>query len=77
MCGGVPCAKPMSNPISDNIMLVGDAAHFINPITGGGIAAAMKSGMFAGQVASEAISAEDYSENFYKDTSLFVKRFYK
>ena len=64
MCGGVPCAKPMSNPISDNIMLVGDAAHFINPITGGGIAAAMKSGMFAGQVASEAISAEDYSENF-------------
>ena len=35
---GAPCAKPMSNPISDNIMLVGDARHFINPITGGGIA---------------------------------------
>ena len=24
-------------------MLVGDAAHFVNPMTGGGIAAAMKS----------------------------------
>jgi len=64
MCGGVPCSKPMSKPISNNIMLVGDAAHFINPITGGGIAAAMKSGMFAGQVASESIIAKDYSELF-------------
>ena len=66
MCGGVPCSKPMTHPICDNVMLVGDAAHFINPITGGGIAAAMKSGMFAGQVASEAIIANDYSENFLK-----------
>ena len=66
MCGGVPCAKPISKPISDNVMLVGDAAHFINPITGGGIAAAMKSGMFAGQVASEAVKQKNASEEFLK-----------
>ena len=66
MCGGVPCAKPISKPISDNVMLVGDAAHFINPITGGGIAAAMKSGMFAGQVASEAVKQNNTSEEFLK-----------
>ena len=76
MCGGVPCAKPLSKPIADSLMLVGDAAHFVNPITGGGIAAAMKSGMFAGQVASEAIQAEDTSEEFLqKYISLCKKDF--
>ena len=64
MCGGVPCAKPLSNPIADGLMLVGDAAHFVNPLTGGGIASAMKSGMFAGKVASESIQKNDISEKF-------------
>lgn len=64
MCGGVPCAKPLKEPISDGLMLVGDAAHFVNPMTGGGIAAAMKSGMFAGQVASESIKNNDTSKIF-------------
>tara|TARA_Y100001936_G_C16009448_1_gene632662 strand:+ start:178 stop:1356 length:1179 start_codon:yes stop_codon:yes gene_type:complete len=64
MCGGVPCSKPMANPIADHLMLVGDAAHFINPITGGGIAAAMKSGMFAGKVAAESIKADNTNEKF-------------
>ena len=62
MCGGVPCAKPLKKPISDGLMLVGDAAHFVNPLTGGGIASAMKSGMFAGQVASESIKNNDISD---------------
>ena len=65
MCGGVPCAKPIKTPISDGLLLVGDAAHFVNPMTGGGIAPAMKSGMFAGQVASEAIKSRDVSKNFF------------
>ena len=61
---GVPCAKPLSKPIADSLMLVGDAAHFVNPLTGGGIAGAMKSGMFAGEVASKAIKAKDTTEKF-------------
>ena len=64
MCGGVPCAKPIKEPISDALMLVGDAAHFVNPMTGGGIAAAMKSGMFAGKTASESIRNNDTSMRF-------------
>ena len=63
MCGGVPCAKPMEKPVADGIMLVGDAAHQINPMTGGGIVAGMKGGWIAGQVAAEAIQNDDYSEN--------------
>tara|TARA_Y100001970_G_C14242701_1_gene865902 strand:- start:2134 stop:3309 length:1176 start_codon:yes stop_codon:yes gene_type:complete len=64
MCGGVPCAKPIKEPISEGLMLVGDAAHFVNPMTGGGIAAAMKSGMFAGKVASDSIKNNDTSIKF-------------
>ncbi len=74
MCGGVPCAKPMEKPIGDGIMLVGDAAHQVNPMTGGGIAAAMKAGWIAGQVAVTAIAKGDYSE---KQLGAYPKRMFK
>ena len=85
MCGGVPCAKPMEKPVADGIMLVGDAAHQINPMTGGGIVAGMKGGWIAGQVAAEAIKKNDYSEEslleypkrMRKDFGKNHERFYK
>ena len=85
MCGGVPCAKPMENPIANGIMLVGDAAHQINPMTGGGIVAGMKGGWIAGQVTAEAIQNNDFSENglinypkrMRKDFGKNHERFYK
>ena len=45
----------IKKPVADNIMIIGDAAHHINPVTGGGITPAMKSGMLGGLVAAEAI----------------------
>ena len=85
MCGGVPCAKPMEKPVAEGIMLVGDAAHQINPMTGGGIVAGMKGGWIAGQVAAEAIKKNDYSEDslleypkrMRKDFGKNHERFYK
>ena len=85
MCGGVPCAKPMEKPVADGIMLVGDAAHQINPMTGGGIVAGMKGGWIAGQVAAEAIKKNDSSEDslleypkrMRKDFGKNHERFYK
>jgi len=74
MCGGIPCPTPMKSPIKNGLMLVGDAAHLINPVTGGGIAPAMKSGMISGQIASEAIKNNDYSEAFLNK---YVKRVFK
>ena len=71
MCGGVPIPKPMKKPISNGLMLVGDAAHQINPMTGGGIESAMQAGSIAGQIAATAIKKSDYSEIFlqaYSDT---------
>ena len=64
MCGGVPVAYPIKKPVRDNVIIVGDAAHHINPVTGGGITPAMKSGMIAGLVASDSIKANDHSEEF-------------
>jgi len=74
MCGGVPCPTPMKSPIKNGLMLVGDAAHLINPVTGGGIAPAMKSGLISGDIAAEAIKNNDYSEVFL---SRYVKRVFK
>jgi len=61
VCGGVVCAKPQKKPIANGVMLIGDAAHQTNPMTGGGIASGMKGGQIAGQVAAEALSNNDYS----------------
>jgi digeranylgeranylglycerophospholipid reductase len=40
-------------------MIVGDAAHQVNPVSGGGIISGMIGGMIAGQVAAEAIEKKD------------------
>ena len=66
VCGGVPCPKPMREPIGEGLMLAGDAAHQVNPMTGGGIISGMKGGAIAGIVASESIKSKDYSKNFLK-----------
>ena len=74
VCGGVPCSKPISEPIGDGVLLVGDAAHQINPMTGGGIASGMKGGQIAGQVATKALSISTFSK---KILSEYPKRMFK
>ena len=44
---------------TDGVLLAGDAAHMINPLSGGGIVNAMKAGRLAGQTAAAAICAGD------------------
>ncbi len=66
VCGGVPCPKPMINPINNGIILVGDAAHQINPMTGGGIASGMCGGKIGGEIAVKALRANDFSKSFLK-----------
>lgn len=59
--GGDPVAGMIKELSGDNILVVGDAAGQVNPLTGGGIISGMTGGMFAGKVASDAIKAKDYS----------------
>lgn len=58
-CGGVP-VHPSSAPlVADGLMIVGDAARMVNPITGGGIKLAMLSGKMAAEVAAGAFRVND------------------
>ena len=59
--GGDPCSGPIDSAIADGVMLVGDAAHQTDPLTGGGILNAMQAGIIAGEVAAKAIDAGDLS----------------
>jgi len=64
--GAIPVNGPLKEPYMDNLLLVGDAGRFVNPITGGGIHTAIITGNLAGQLAVEAIAKEDYSAKFLK-----------
>ncbi|MCX6674139.1 MAG: NAD(P)/FAD-dependent oxidoreductase, partial [Methanothrix sp.] len=55
--GGDPCSGPIDSAIADGVMLVGDAAHQTDPLTGGGILNAMQAGIIAGEVAAKALAA--------------------
>jgi digeranylgeranylglycerophospholipid reductase len=61
IAGGVPCAKTCETLVKNNVMLVGDAGHQVNPVSGGGIISGMIGGMIAGQVAAEAFKQNDLS----------------
>jgi len=50
--------------VSDRVMLVGDAAGFIDPLTGEGIYYAMKSGMLAATACKKAIEENDVRASF-------------
>ena len=68
------CAKTQKEPIGNGVMLVGDAAHQTNPMTGGGIASGMKGGQIAGKVAVESLKNKDYSKSSFKP---YPKKMYK
>ena len=71
--GGDPVMGLVKEMYGDNIILCGDAASQVNPLTGGGIISGMSGGMYAGQVAAEAIKAGDLSKKFLKEYEKRVK----
>jgi digeranylgeranylglycerophospholipid reductase len=52
--GGVSISPPLKQTVADGIMLVGDAARMIDPLTGGGIANGCIAGKICGAVAAKA-----------------------
>ncbi|MBN2600969.1 MAG: hypothetical protein JXR87_03135, partial [Candidatus Marinimicrobia bacterium] len=59
--GGVPVSKVLDKLVDDGLMVIGDAAHQVNPLTGGGISTAMAAGKMAGLVAANAVIDKDFS----------------
>jgi digeranylgeranylglycerophospholipid reductase len=62
--GGVSVCAPIDQTVTDGLLLVGDAARMIDPMTGGGISNGCRAGKIAGQVAAEAVKANDTSAQF-------------
>ena len=59
--GGVIVGVTVKRCATDGVMLAGDAAHMINPLSGGGIVNALKAGRLAGRHAAAAIAEGDTS----------------
>ncbi|HYA70443.1 MAG TPA: NAD(P)/FAD-dependent oxidoreductase [Thermoplasmata archaeon] len=64
--GGVSISAPLKQTVGDGIMLVGDAARMIDPLTGGGIANGCIAGKICGQVAAEAVHAGTPTKEFFQ-----------
>lgn len=60
--GAVSSCAPLDKAIGSGILLVGDAARQIDPITGGGISNSCKAAKVAGEVLARATREKDFSE---------------
>ena len=64
--GLVPVSSTLKDYTLDRFALVGDAAHHTNPLTGGGIAAAMRAGRFCAEYVDQGLKAGNLSKQFLK-----------
>jgi len=63
LAGAVPVARPIET-VRDNIMLVGDAARQVDPITGGGLTHSLEVGKIAGEVIGKAVEEQNFCREF-------------
>ena len=72
--GLVPVSSTLKSYILDRFALVGDAAHHTNPLTGGGIAAAMRAGRYCANTVHQGLECGNLSKAFLKN---YEKECYK
>ena len=60
--GGVSVCRPLDCTVADGLMITGDAARVVDPLTGGGIYNAMYTGRLAAEVAAGCIEKGDCSK---------------
>ncbi len=83
--GGVPVDKTLRDIVADGFMIVGDAAHQTNPISGGGIISGMTAGKIAGEVAAKSIKNGNvsrkallpYARQWHKNVGKSHQRYYR
>ncbi len=63
LAGAVPVAMPIET-VRDNLILVGDAARHVDPITGGGLTHCLEAGKIAGEVIGKAVKTKNFSQDF-------------
>src|SRR2546426_483368 len=62
VAGAVSVSLPLERTVAPGVLLAGDAARLIDPLTGGGILNGCLSGRYAGEVAADAIEGEAAEE---------------
>ncbi|GAB4128877.1 MAG: digeranylgeranylglycerophospholipid reductase [Ignavibacteriales bacterium] len=67
IAGGVPSTLTLEKISAPGILLAGDAAHQVNPLSGGGIHTGMIGGSIAGEIAAEAVKRNQYDYIFNYD----------
>lgn len=74
--GMIPCGGVVSPVASDRVLLVGDAAGMVSPVTAGGIHTALKHGLAAGHAISDFLQGkqEDPSTWFVSSYPKFRKK---
>jgi len=63
IAGGVSVCRPLDCTVADGLLITGDAARVVDPLTGGGIYNGMYTGRLAAQVAAECIAKGNVSKN--------------
>lgn len=65
--GAIPVSGSLERLATDRVLLVGDAARQVNPLTGGGIAYGMEAGKMISDTLVEAFEAKDFTEKFLRN----------
>ncbi|PNX48734.1 MAG: geranylgeranyl reductase [Thermoplasmata archaeon M11B2D] len=66
LTGADPVAEPIQS-VKDNLLLVGDAARQVDPITGGGLMHAIEAGKYAGETIGKAVEAQRFDAQILLD----------
>jgi digeranylgeranylglycerophospholipid reductase len=72
--GAVPIGGPIQKTYGNGLIVVGDAAGQVDPVTGGGIHVSAECAKIAGIVAAEAVQKEDYTEKSLKNYEKIWKK---
>ncbi|MBL7831995.1 MAG: hypothetical protein JNK41_13290 [Saprospiraceae bacterium] len=79
ICGPIegyplPLGSKLKNLSGDHYMLLGDAGHLIDPLTGEGIGNGMYSGWIAAEQAIECLKQERFDKSFMNAYDIRIKR---
>jgi digeranylgeranylglycerophospholipid reductase len=65
--GGDPVGGLLKKLVADNLLVTGDAAGMVNPLTGGGIISGMTGGLLAGKLAAQCVADGDFTQKRLKE----------
>jgi digeranylgeranylglycerophospholipid reductase len=72
LAGAVPVAEPI-DAVTDNLLLVGDAARQVDPISGGGLMASVEAGKAAGETIGKAVNEQRFDKEILPEYESRIK----